>query len=311
MGTHPIEELLPRKTDQILQLALDAYSSSIDEVVNFGTHIILWDYKKKRDGKDNHIPTLFLRNIIEIGDSISILIKSSSIDPSKILIRSLLENFFQLLYMLEKDEKERAQCFMIYKAVNDLKYYKKFISSDPSSKGLFSKLEKDQSDFDITNLLDRDDFIKAIESKSSILKKPEFKDVYEEYLRTKKIGNGRNPNWYSLYDGPKNIEQLSTHLRRVYYYEFFYRSFSQNVHISDLFKGLALVGIDKAQMIQIRDFEDCHTVFIATNKILLALFIEYVQKRIPERNQEFRFWFNSFYPEYDKLVQKGQIKYKK
>lgn len=310
MASLPINEILPRKTDDNLQLALDAYSSSIDEVVNFGTHIILWDYQKKREGKDNHIPTLFLRNIIEIGDSISLLIKSSSIDPSKILLRSLLENYFQLLYMLEKDQKERAKCFMIHKAVNDLKYYKKFITSDRSSKQLIAKLKKETGDFNIDSILDHDDIKKGIALKSSIFRKPEFKEVYIEYQRTNKKVK-KNPPWYSLYDGPRDIEQLATYLGRVYYYEFFYRKFSENVHVSDLFKGLAHAGKNKAQMIQIRDFEHCHEVFFATNQILLALYQEYFNKRIPKKKEEFKKWLKSFYPEYDKLVQEGQIKYKK
>ena len=50
-----------------------------------------WDADKGRAGDENTPPLLFLRNIIELGDAISILIKNSSIDPAKPLLRSLLK----------------------------------------------------------------------------------------------------------------------------------------------------------------------------------------------------------------------------
>jgi hypothetical protein len=106
MDTKPIENILPRIADEHLQKVLDDYSKTIDEVLNFGTHILLWDIEYKREGKDNNIPSLFLRNIIELVDSISVLTKNSLIDPAKIQIRALLENHFGLLYMLQKDEKK-------------------------------------------------------------------------------------------------------------------------------------------------------------------------------------------------------------
>lgn len=104
MKTNPIEEILPQNRDEYLIKIQNHCSDQISEMVNFGTHILNWDLEIKREGKNNNIPTLFFRNILEISDSISILIKESSIDPAKIILRSLIENILQLIYMIEEDE---------------------------------------------------------------------------------------------------------------------------------------------------------------------------------------------------------------
>ena len=133
MDTKQIEEVLPSQLDESLEFILNSLSTNLSEVVNYGTHILMWDVETKRSGKDNHIPTLFFRNAIELGDSISLLIKNSSIDPSKILLRTLIENTYGLIYILERNEKQRALSYMVWKTIKDIKANKRFISEYPSS----------------------------------------------------------------------------------------------------------------------------------------------------------------------------------
>ena len=97
-----IKELLPREPDENLQEVLTKFSFLVDSTINFGTNLLKWDLDKKRSGDENIIPVLFFRNLLEIGDSISILIRNSSIDPCKNLLRSLLENMYEMEYLLEK-----------------------------------------------------------------------------------------------------------------------------------------------------------------------------------------------------------------
>ncbi|MDT0555266.1 DUF5677 domain-containing protein [Constantimarinum sp. W242] len=104
----PLDDLLPLERDPYLIKVQNHFSDLLNQVIYYGTNIVELDTKVKREGKDNNVPTLFLRNILEISDSISILIRNSSIEPSKILLRSLIENSLSLAYMLEKNEKQRA-----------------------------------------------------------------------------------------------------------------------------------------------------------------------------------------------------------
>lgn len=308
MRTKPIEEILPEKNDESLQNLLDKFSVCINEIINFGTHILLWDIEKKREGKDNNIPTVFFRNIIEIGDSISILVKNSSIDPSKILLRSLIENSYQLKYMIEKNERQRVLSYMVWRAKKDLNYYKQFVSENQSSKHLKSKLSKDKLNLDFDKFMDREDVQKVINSKNQLLEKEEFKEVNQEYIRTSE--KKKNPNWYSLFDGPENFEALSIYLKKSLEYEFKYRKYSENVHITGAFKGFVYVGNGNAQIIQIRDFENCSDIFAYTVLVLLDTYSQFVFNRIPEKEAEIKNWYLEFKKEFNDL-QNIKINYKK
>lgn len=311
MNIKPIDEILPRIADEYLQKILDDFSETIDEVVNFGTHILLWDVETKREGKDNNIPSLFLRNIIELADSISVLTRNSLIDPAKIQIRALLENHFGLFYMLKENERQRALSFMVWRAKKDLKYYKQFISENPQSKELKSKILKDEMNFDISHFFDRPEVKDVIKAKVDLLNKPEFKEVHQEYMRTSKKLKSKHPNWYSLYDGPRNFLELSNHLKKSVIYEFQYRTYSENVHVTGIQKGFARAGKDSAQIIQIRDFEHCKDVFTSTVSYLLECYSLYLTKRIPDKRNKLTDWYRGFKQPYDKIVSESIINYKK
>ncbi|WP_040555858.1 hypothetical protein [Psychroflexus gondwanensis] len=60
----------------------------------------------------------------------------------------------------------------------------------------------------------------------------------------------------------------------------------ENVHVTDIQKGFVKAGKDKAQIIQIRDFEHCQDVFISTVSCLIECYNEYLTKRIPEKRNE-------------------------
>jgi hypothetical protein len=200
---------------------------------------------------------------------------------------------------------------MVWRAKKDLKYHKQFVSENPSSKQLKAKILKDAMNLDISKFFDRPEFKKIIEDKIILLNKPEFKETHQEYMRTSKKLNTKNPNWYSLFDGPNNFQDLTNLLKKTVIYEFQYRKYSENVHVTDILKGFAKAGKDKAQIIQIRDFEHCQDVFIFTVSYLIECYNEYLTKRIPEKRNELTEWFKEFKEPYDKIILKSVINYKK
>jgi len=306
---NPIEEILPRTPDD-LQEILDKFSDLLNQTVAFGTHILKWDVEKIREGKDNNIPSVFLRNIIELTDSISILIRNSSIDPAKIIFRSLIESSYALIYMLEKDEKQRAKCFIVCRAVEKINQCNKWISTENSHKDFVKKISQDEIDADLTRFYDHPDFLRVKRVRESLLQKPEFKPIYEEYKRTKK-NLKKAPKWYSLYDGPQNFIDLTEEINKSLRYEFYYKQFSDNVHGTSLEKGFAYVGNGLAQIIQIRDFENVEELFSHSVSSTVDLYIHYVRKRIPEKEPELNHWYQQFKIPYLNITSKKLIDYKK
>ena len=309
MKTNPIDNILPRTTDNNLKVILNDYVDLIQEIVNFGTHILNWDIQQNSAEKDNNIPSISFRNIIELADSISILFKSSSIDPSKIILRSIIENSYGLIYMIENNDNIRGKQFMIWKANKDIKYLNQFITTERSYKRFKSKLKKDSIDFNFANYFDNPEILQSKKTKEKLLEKSDFRDIQSEYIKTSKII--KNPNWYALFDGPRNFEELSIYLNKTLTYEFSYRNYSKNVHSEGMIKGFTYCGNGKAQVIQIRDFEDSHNVFVGTITILLELYNEFIRKRLPDNLQEFQDWFKDFREPFHNLRKNKPFRYEK
>jgi hypothetical protein len=299
MKVRPVPEVLSRKPNKELKKILDLYANSIDEIINFGTHLILWDINKKRDGKDYFIPSLMLRNIVELGDGISILIRKSSIDPAAIVLRSLFEATLGLLYLLEEDEKRRAHCYMVSIKKKELKLYEKFLSQQQPYKQLSSELK-----------LDPNSLRSRIDNIQKLFKKPLFKEASEEYDSIHQKER-RAPNWYYLYGGPRDIQRLAKRLDKSMEYEFIYRKLSEHVHSNGEMKALVFTGEGYANVIQIRDFEQTKDVFSYTISCLLEAFKKIVDARLEEKTVEFNGWYKQFGPRVSKIIREQQYKYKK
>lgn len=309
MKTKPVNEVLPLNRDKYLIKIQAHCSEHISEIVNFGTYILKWDIEVKREGKDNYVPSLFFRNILELGDSISILIKESSIEPSKIILRALIENILQLNYMLEKDEKLRALSYIIVKANQDIKDYNKLLNSQNGSALLKIQIEKDELNLNFDKFIDHPEIIKARETKKDFLEKGEFSDIQKEYSRTAK--RRKNPHWYSLYNGPETLEKLARGLKKNIRYEFFYRMYSKNVHGLNLTEGLVYVGKNQANIIQIRDFEHTQNVTSDAASLLIEIYTLYINKRVPDRIVDLQNWYITIRDNFIDLNRRKYINYQK
>ena len=89
--SEPVKELLQREDIQPISLILDEYSKAIEEIVNFGSQILAWDLDAL-DGNEHDITaSMMFRQYLELIDSISILIRRSSTDACKAILRNALE----------------------------------------------------------------------------------------------------------------------------------------------------------------------------------------------------------------------------
>ena len=247
------------------------------------------------------VPILFFRNILEIADAISILIKNSSVDPAKSLVRSLLENSFGLEYMLENDKKNRALSYNVWIAHKDLKFYDRLDTESQVGKQFSSEIKKDKH---VQEVKSNKDLIELGKKNSQeLLKLPLYRKIEEEYQRTNAIR--KNPNWFALFDGPKDVEQLAKRLNHHTLYEIIYRMLSDNVHATDLMKSKLVPG-QKGQtdIIQIRFPKDAQNITVHTLNILLMTYINFYQKELPEKKDDFAKWYNYFQPIYKEFIEK-------
>ncbi|MDT0555265.1 DUF5677 domain-containing protein [Constantimarinum sp. W242] len=184
------------------------------------------------------------------------------------------------------------------------------MNDEPSSNQFKIQLEKDNLKTDFGKYFDHPNFERVIKSKKSLLGQKEFIKVQEEYLRTKRKNKGRVKSWYSLYNGPNNIFELAEYLKKTIRYEFYYRKYSQTVHAQDLFKGMAHVEDNSAQIIQIRNFKDTQPVAQTAISLLLEVLTSFVDKRIPNEKKGFSEWYLTIREDFIELNDKQFINYK-
>jgi hypothetical protein len=283
-------QFLGREIEPEVGKMLSQLADKVDELAMFGSRIIEWDIGQSKSG-DHQLPAvLFLRNYMELIDSIAILIRNSSIDPCKSLLRTSLETFFYLDFLLDNEQEKRAMCFLVWNAHRNIKLYKKLDGESELFKEMKSKYEKDRYLKNIEPLVYKEIVDPALENSERLLELPSYQPVNSEYLRTKKLR--KNPNWYSLYDGPKDIEMLANKSQFAVLYEILYRSWSQSVHGTDIIQGKVSKNTSGlGEILQIRFPAEAQTITQYCFNLSIPIFQKFIEKRIPEKNDEFKKWY--------------------
>ena len=272
------------------------FSNLVQEQIKFGFQILIWDSEIEREeiGDARLVPILFLRNILELSDGISALIKNSSIEPINILFRSIYENYFYLEHIFEKHFEERSLSYIYLKTLNKISLLDK--TNPETGEGekfkksfLNDKLFAKEISFDHIKLLEYR--LNAI----SLLELEHFKVIKEEYDRLKELkeykNNYKQIPWYLLFEGAKNIRQLAISLKLNGIYDGFYSIHSSNVHSSDVFSGAISKGKNgEAEILQIRIPENAQSMTIQILIFLEFVFKLYIEKRVPNKISDLLKW---------------------
>lgn len=299
-----IDTILERNQDNLREI-LNEFSSLIDDTVNFGTNLLKWGIEKNSPSNESLLPLLFFRNILEISDSISILIKASSIDTVKPLLRILLENTYNLAYLLEDNTDKRAMSFIVCQIHKELNIYDKLDTSNQVGKQFKNEILKDRfvNTFDFEN---KESYKVAKGNAEKLLKSEKYKSIEKEYQDTKE--KKKNCSWYSLFNGPKDIQQLANHLKLNLSYEIWYRDFSVNIHAVDSSKNKIIFYRDNSiGIIQIRYPEDAQKVTQRCLDIILIAYSSFYKKILPEKEEDYRNWILEFDEEYKELSKRNLI----
>jgi len=292
--TDSVENILPRKLEIEQQKLLDSYADGLEEVVNFGTHILKWDYTRK-DGSDEMLPgALFLRNLLEEVDAISILIRNSAFDSAKSLIRTALENLFYLKYLFQRDTYNRSMSFLVWDAINQHSWINKFDSTKQKGKEFKAKLAKDKF-LNNFKFPDSEVLEKYRKHNNDLLELEAYKKIKLEYYRTKNSSKfKKTPNWYSLFDGPKNLEALASSIGYPAIYDIFYRSYSKSTHGNDILQGrITLSESGQPEIFQIRFPGEMQLVIINTYSVAILAYIAFCKARLPDKYEAFQDWYKS------------------
>lgn len=306
--TLPIQELHPGKgplTAEIKEI-LAGFSNGVNEVVNFGTHILKWDVELA-SGSDENIPIFMIfRNILENLDAIAILIRESSVDPCKSLLRVALEAVLNLEYLLKGNLHRNGLAFLVCTYHKELKLCQQLSDGSQQYSQLRGKLQSDKTLPDDILPPEINGLSAHVENIERMLGLPLYGEVEAEYQRLKSMGIN-NPAWHQLFEGPRTIENLAKDVNRQGLYEVLYRGWSGSVHGADILKGKFGMVDGDFTVTQIRYLKDVQMVTQYAVSMGIIAFNVLISQRIPSRQPNLDKWYLSIRDFYLSLVTKNII----
>jgi hypothetical protein len=292
MPAEPLVEFIPRDMESSdIKAILDHISSLIEEVVNYGSNVFRWSIDSIK-GRDENVPALLMfRHIFELIDSISVLIKNSSVEPCNILLRSLFESYLNYEYLFEKDFKSRGMDFLVCYRHDEIKSLRRFDRRDE----MHAQYEKLKARDKIAGYMPSRpvlDVAERIDNLKKIFELQSYKDSSAEYERIRTTDGKPPRHWYCMRGGPKDACQLADHLGFPAQYEILYRSWSELVHGTDIFKDkITIEGPELVSFSSLRMPTDAPLVALMAITFGLTAIRILTKHYVPEKIKENADWY--------------------
>ena len=239
MPTKPLQSLLYRELSKVEAKDLIANASPLlKELINYSTNAFArcQDSATGAENEDLAILILYL-HIIEMTDGVETLIAQSCPVPAIPLIRSSFEAVLSMEYILETDYEVRSLSWLADYARNRLAFYD-LVDPQTARGNAFQKSRMSDDVAKNIPLPPLELVHTSAENLRKFLARPQFQPIQVEFERCKKKLK-RKPPWYSLFGGPRNIQQLAHNRRQGARYDVLYRQLSMISHAQDVSRFMA------------------------------------------------------------------------
>lgn len=293
MDPHP--QVLSR-TPGAHQHILDFFARTVGEVVSFGTNVFAWLLEQEPVDHTRLTISVLLRHELELLDGISVGLRAGCDEPIRLLLRGAFEAHLGLLFIARDDTERRALSYKVADLHRLINLAKRLDPSTEEGRQAQKAIESDTSGFKILrDGLDTSDIISSFQAQ---LGEPIFAAIDKEWHRTKKV-LGRRPDWFSLFDGPRKLENLAIAVGHGAWYERLYRDWSGGTHSSDLLDKVQVEGEGRVTITGLRNPGDLQLLgSLATSLGVLGLRV-IVGKFAPPRLQSlFRWYSEDFQKDY-------------
>ncbi len=190
-----------------------------DEILEYGVYImkIIIDDSKKEEKSVDTVPFSILKEIIELGDGISIMISNSCFNSVTPVVRSLFELFIYVKYMFNESEKieEKSILYHLQGTERQIFYCNKRLKNrniEEKEREICEKLKNNLED---------------------IVKDSKYKKYHEFFNKEKRYIK----NWYNYYE-INSIKKLSEKVDMLKYYDIIYERLSYKSHGNDSLRGI-------------------------------------------------------------------------
>ena len=240
-------------------------------------------------------------HVVEVTDSIAVLIRHCCVSPAKNLLRSQMEAMFGIEYIAKSDSERKAIQYLVAHAHARIDWYRKLDPTAETGKQLNAQLRKD-STFNELKIVELDTTAN-VDNLRNMLGRHEYADVETEWQRVRQQRQGQIW-WYSLFDGPKRIEDLATAVGDHAWYEILYRIYSGEVHATNAIESLhATHETRKGAYQPLRYPTDLPTVAQFAASMAVRTYSCLIRMLCPNEWQSFAGWYLSeVQPVYNSLL---------
>jgi hypothetical protein len=137
---------------------------------------------------------------------------------------------------MQEDTQRRGLAYHVAHAHRRIKLYRSMDPSEQAGKELGNRMKNDPVASDMK--LPTFEYQKLILNLENMLRRPEYLPIEQEWQRMTSCKKGKL-NWFSLFEGPANIESLANRLGLGMFYEFLYRNWSNTIHAANCMEFIA------------------------------------------------------------------------
>lgn len=298
--TTPNPNLLPPLDDNPeLRDDLARYANLLDEIVAYGTTLLAHMITDSSTVATADIGTARavaigqIRWALELVGGAAAQVRAGWIDSASLPLRSLFEVSigFQFMQCEPVHAVRKAYSYLIcalHKRIYDLERH---VPGTDRNKNFSASLREDafMASVSVSAKLG------AIESELRKLKEAAAGESYaiykDEYDRSKKRVSGA-VEWYSLFDGPRNIYELAKVVNASAQYEVFYRDWSTVAHGADVLKGIVGAQVDGiVGFSQLRKPDRVHELVSQTAQFTVLLLRRAAESLSPQRVDSVCAWY--------------------
>jgi len=212
---------------------VEFYCSLIREIVDKTEWVIEKGIKHHGENTLELAALLSLRQMMDYGDGICLLIRQCSNDSAIPVIRTLFEVSIGLEYLLQDDYDKRAsKLIFFYYKMQEIELLKRKAGTDENTK-LIAALNADENvaPETIAGLTSETDIDSKILSVQQTLNSPAYSQVAAYYNN---VNKSKRKHWYSLLDGPLTFKELVKSVGMSSRYEVSYAIWSGRTHGWDI-----------------------------------------------------------------------------
>jgi len=255
MPTEPLRTVLYSELSKIqaTEFLIDV-SPLLTELINNGTLVLIRCADSASSDKDVDLaPLSIYKHILEMADAFATLIAAGISTPTIPLLRSMFEALLSLEFVCENKEKynRRSLQWLSSHVRNKSRVYQTLLIGTDRYKEFKAMIKKDKS-IQSWPVFPQDELKKHIVNLEELQKKDHFIEIQDEYKRLEDTGI-KNPHWYSLFSGPRSMEELANEMNRPVQYNVLYRQWSKFSHAQDFSNFLQRTPTGKPGIKGMRD----------------------------------------------------------